>query len=543
MNPAKLMFIILFLIWFCWLSAQNYMDLMLSIQGAHENSLVNRRLAAIDFNADGYDDLILSQNRSTPLSVPAKIYCYFGGPNFDGIPDLEYQGEFWNQDPGARLLSGDFNGDGYEDIVDAVAIDEATLQMGLRFYYGGPGADLIPDHIIPMASLGTPFSSELIIRENIGDINNDGCDDIGAFHITPDSLQTWSIAVLFGGTYQVATVVDSVIMGSVMYISYVGDVNGDNIDDFAVGYDPQFNPGNHSLTLYCGNDGYFDPLDRIVLYDATTEPYNDYPFAFGIGDFNGDGFDDYLSMWVTEPNNSGYKIKVGSNTLPQSQEYIIDMAPWTQLINVYDREVSFGDFNGDGYSDMVTSDHESGFWHGAAGLWLGGANPNGVYDLRITPPPVSPTYQFGWGTPAVGDFNGDGFDDVAFCAPQSQSGTSNYNGWVHVYAGNAQLADTTVENEDNIMQAKESKLTIFPNPSKKNQHEWNYRLEGELPYGVTNCSIDFYNIRGQLIASYPISNQESKQGTLRELSLAHGVYIAVYVAGKQKVATTRFTIK
>jgi len=86
-----------------------------------------------------------------------------------------------------------------------------------------------------------------------------------------------------------------------MYISYVGDVNGDNIDDFAVGYDPQFNPSNHSLTLYCGNDGYFDPLDRIVLYDATTEPYNDYLFAFGIGDFNGDGFDDYLSMYITEP--------------------------------------------------------------------------------------------------------------------------------------------------------------------------------------------------------------------------------------------------
>jgi len=83
-------------------------------------------------------------------------------------------------------------------------------------------------------------------------------------------------------------------------------------------------------------------------------------------------------MYITEPNNSGYKIKVGSNTLPQSQEYIIDMAPWTQMFNVYDREVSFGDFNGDGYSDMVTSDHESGFWHGAAGLWLGGANPNGV---------------------------------------------------------------------------------------------------------------------------------------------------------------------
>ncbi len=543
MNQMKLLIIALLVIAPLCIFGQNHMDLILSIQGAHENSLKYISMAALDFNADGYDDLILPQHRSTPLSVPAKIHCYFGGPDFDGIPDLEYQGEFWDQGPGARLLSGDFDGDGYEDIVDSIPIDEATHQMGLRFYFGGPGADLMPDHIIPMASLGTNFSSELIIQENIGDINNDGCDDIGAFHITPDSLQTWSIAVLFGGTYQVATVVDSVIMGSVMSISYVGDVNGDNIDDFVVGYDPQFNPGNHSLTLYCGNDGYFDPLDRVILYDATTEPYNDYPFAFGIGDFNGDGFDDYLSMWVTEPNICGYKIKLGSDTLPQSQEYIIDMTPWTTLINVYEREVSFGDFNGDGYSDMISSDHRSGFWHGAAGLWLGGANPNGVFDLRITPPPVSPTYQFGWGTPTVGDFNGDGFDDVAFCAPQSQSGTSHYNGWVHVYAGNTELADTTVANEDNIMQTMEVKLAIFPNPANPHQHEWSYRLEGELPYGATNCSIDIYNIRGQLVASYPIGNQESKQGTLGELSLAKGIYMASYKAGKQKVTTTRFTIK
>jgi len=74
MKPAKLMFIILFLIWFCGLTAQNHMDLILSIEGAHENSLVLKRMAAIDFNADGYDDLILPQNRSTSLSVPAKIH-------------------------------------------------------------------------------------------------------------------------------------------------------------------------------------------------------------------------------------------------------------------------------------------------------------------------------------------------------------------------------------------------------------------------------------------------------------------------------------
>ncbi|NLK49452.1 MAG: T9SS type A sorting domain-containing protein [Candidatus Cloacimonetes bacterium] len=534
--------LIIFISSFC--HAQNSMELILSIQGAHENAGIGYYKAAIDFNGDGYDDLIMYQNRNFDTHEPGKLLCYFGGPDFDEIPDLECQGEFWDQGPGASLLSGDFNGDGYGDLVDCVAIDEETLQLGLRFYFGGPDADLEPDLIIPLASLGTPWSTELRIRENIGDINNDGCDDIIALHTTSDSLQTRSVVVLFGGTFHIETVLENFIDGSVINVSAVGDVNGDGIDDFVIGYTPQFNPNDLSLTLYYGNDGYFDPSDNVILFDASTEPHNTFPFAYGIGDFNGDGYDDYLTGWVISPDdNYGKIIKLGSSTFPDSPELDIDMTPWTTLIHVANREVSFGDFNGDGYSDMITSDHRSGFWKGAAGLWLGGPNPNGVLDLRITPPPVSPTYQFGWGPPTVGDFNGDGYDDVAFCAPQSSHGTTNYKGWVHVYAGNAQLTDTTVANDENVIQAAEPQLNIFPNPADKNLHQWNYYLEGDLPSGVKNSRIDIYNIRGQLITSFPIANPESKQGTFGKLTLAPGLYIASFVSGEQKVAATKFIIK
>ncbi|NLW18606.1 MAG: T9SS type A sorting domain-containing protein [Candidatus Cloacimonetes bacterium] len=527
--------------------AQNSMELILSIQGAHENAGIGYYKAAIDFNGDGYDDLIMYQNRNFDTHEPGKLLCYFGGPEFDGIPDLECQGEFWDQGPGLSLLSGDFNGDGYGDLVERVFIAEDPLQMGLRFYFGGPGADLEPDLIIPLASLGDPLAPslcELIIEENIGDINNDGCDDIIALHITPDSPRVWSVVVLFGGTYHTETVLENFIEGSVINVSAVGDVNGDGIDDFVIGYKPLFNPNDFSLTLYYGNDGYFDPSDKVVLYDDSTEPYNNYPFAFGIGDFNGDGYDDYLSFWVDTPAiDYGFKIKLGSSTLPESPELNIDMTPWTELIGVWYQEVSFGDFNGDGYSDMITSDHESGFWKGAAGLWLGGPNPNGVLDLRITPPNPYSNYQFGWGRPTVGDFNGDGYDDVAFCAPQSSHGTTNYRGWVYIYAGNAQLTDTTVANDENVIQATLPRLNIFPNPADKNLHQWNYYLEGDLPSGVKNSRIDIYNIRGQLITSFPIANPESKQGTFGKLTLAPGLYIASFVSGEQKVAATKFIIK
>lgn len=66
---------------------------------------------------------------------------------------------------------------------------------------------------------------------------------------------------------------------------------------------------------------------------------------------------------------------------------------------------------------------------------------------------------------------------------------------------------------------------------------------GDLPSGVKNSRIDIYNIRGQLITSYPIANPESKQGTLGKLALESGLYIASFVSGEQKVAATKFIIK
>ncbi len=524
------------------LLATNHMDLMLSIRGAHESSMLFSKMTVIDFNADGYDDLVMPQNRSTALSVYAKLYCYFGGPDFDDIPDLEYQGEFWDQGPGARLMSGDFNGDSYGDLLDSVPIDSTNSQMGLRFYYGGPGADLVPDHIIPMASLGTQFSSEFVIKENIGDINNDGCDDIGAFHITPDTLQTWSFAVIFGGGYQSAIVVDNIIRGSVLSITYTGDVNGDSIDDFAIGYSPLFNPGDHYLRQYFGNDAYFDPNDYVVVYDGDSEPENDYPFSYGIGDFNNDGFDDNLGIRVVSSSDWSFEIKLGSGTFPQSTELNVDMSPWTQLINVEDREVNFGDFNGDGYSDMVCSDHISGYWNGAAGIWLGGANPNARYDLRITPPPTTQMYQFGWGTPAVGDFNADGYDDVAFCAPQSDHGTTNYRGWVHIYAGNVQLADTTVANEDGLAPQLQDQwqFSSFPNPLPAGK-SLSLRYLGKGYAQPMTKNITVYNLKGQRVfQTQDSSRRETSSISLPELP--SGVYILSISEGNTRLGSKRILV-
>ena len=357
-------------------------------------------------------------------------------------------------------------------------------------------------------------------------------------------LIPWSIAVIFGGTYQ-SEILTDVYEGGVKKIAYMGDVNGDGIDDFSIGYYLNSNHYYYNQYLYYGNDGYWDPQDRILLCNSSTMPYH-YPAAFGIGDFNGDGYDDFLNEWVVDLENYGYSIYLGSSTFPDSPELIIDTYPWTYLIDITSDEVSYGDFNGDGYSDMVTSDHTAGLYDGVAGIWFGKANANGTLDLRITPPAVSyPGYQFGWYPPAVGDYNGDGCDDVAFCSPRKSGSYNNgYHGWVHVYAGNAQLTDTTVANEDPVLPGIGDQLTLLvsPNPVTKADQALSVIIKGAATNGTEAISIEIFNIKGQSVYQethdYHSGDGKYKVNTP---SLNTGIYLCKVASGKQ-TAISKFSV-
>ena len=203
------------------------------------------------------------------------------------------------------------------------------------------------------------------------------------------------------------------------------------------------------------------------------------------------------------------------------------------------------DFNGDGYSDMVTSDHNAGLYEGAAGIWFGKANANGTLDLRITPPAVSyPGYQFGWYPPAVGDYNGDGCDDVAFCAPQSYSGANGYHGWVHVYAGNTQLTDTTVANDDPMLPGIGDQLTlrVSTNPLTKADQALSVIVKGAAPNGTEAVSIEIFNIKGQSVyTENHAHHSEDDKYTVNTPNLSTGIYLCKVKSGR-KTAITKFSV-
>jgi hypothetical protein len=111
-----------------FLFAINHMDIMTDIVGEHNNAQLGRISTTLDWNGDHYDDLILNsmwlppELVGTPNLIPyGRINAYMGGPGFDNIPDVSMLGAYSYEYLALSMCNaGDMNGDGFDDLVEAV---------------------------------------------------------------------------------------------------------------------------------------------------------------------------------------------------------------------------------------------------------------------------------------------------------------------------------------------------------------------------------------------------------------------------------------
>ncbi len=298
----------------------------------------------------------------------------------------------------------------------------------------------------------------VVVGSQIGflnaDLNGDGYED--AVVAAPDSSvgaqQAGQVAVYLGGptvSSSPALVIshDRAFEEFGMSVAMVGDVNGDGFGDFLVrseGDESTFGvaPAAHAYIYFGGLTLHAAP--DVVLDCGSVDDENG--AAAGIGDVNGDGYDDIAIGGMTvDANHHGLSpsrvdVHFGGPAMANAPDLTLLGDDWSPVGDFFGSAIAgVGDVNGDGYPDFVVGSHQrvTGGTTGFARIYFGGPTLHAMPDVTLRSPMGDSVGDlFGFSVAGLGDVNGDGISDLAVGAP-STSATLAPVGAVYVYFGGA----------------------------------------------------------------------------------------------------------
>jgi hypothetical protein len=327
-------------------------------------------VAVGDFNGDGIPDLVVVDNVSS-----GSVGILLG--NGDGTFQTA---TFYvaGYDP-TSVAVGDFNGDGKLDLAVANFGNYPAVQGTVNVFLGnGDGT------FQNAQSYGVSSSYPGSVA--VGDFNRDGKLDLAVANTGTPSDPGSTVSFLLGngdGTFQAA---QSYPAGGAPTSLAVTDFNRDGFADIAVA-----NSASGTVSILLGNgDGTFQ--------NAQFYPAGSNPLSLAAADFNGDGNPDLAVINSQSSGTATILLGNGDGTLQDAQSYTAGANPQAVVV---------GDFNGDGFPDLAVVDQGVSFVAaGTVSVLLG--NGNGTFQ-------AAQAYGVGTGATAaaVGDFNGDGFLDLA----------------------------------------------------------------------------------------------------------------------------------
>ena len=326
-----------------------------------------------DQNGDGFDDLLVSQNWDT-LS---RVYLYQGGQQIADQPAFTFtpyerpeNREFWIGYSISYVgrLSGDIPSVLFQNRL------RPDTELILELYYTSEGLENEPYLRLAEGVIDNDDSPSINMGFNKKplDFNGDGFTDVLYFRNFGSRMPV-NMLVCFGGD-DFDTIPDwSATLPNQCdgYYEYGFDFNGDGYGDvlsFRPGSNDRPYPTRGDFQIFLGGD----PPDTIPALTVSADDYNlldsELPDFTLIPDINGDGCDEWGAYWCYIPH-------------PE---------------------------------DSLRED--SGFY-----IFLGGAEPDSTPDLQLTD---TPDYWKARGPICGGDFNGDGFGDIAV----RTGGSDEYHG-------------------------------------------------------------------------------------------------------------------
>ena len=427
-----------------------------------------------DVNGDGYDDVLVG----APGGNYAKLY--FGSSSFDTIPDIKFVCEQPDSRFGLSVAGGDFNADGFNDIVIGAPyfctgeFPDYTWDAGkVYIYFGGLDMDSIPDLTILGHGWYYFFGQSVSCA---GDVNNDGYNDliVGAPHDDYDAHGR--VYIYFGG--EDMDNIEDVFMEGEDHFDMFGesvdgadDVNNDGFDDVIVGAPQDLKEEDGQAYLIYGGEDI--GLDNSVIFEGdSTDIFGSFGrVVSGLGDVNNDSYDDFGIMGLDY-----VRIFLGNT--------IIDSIPNLTLIP--DRNFCYicgvGDLNKDGFDDIASVSNYVNIYFG-----------NTTLD---TIPAISPAFLNAM-VCGLGDINRDNYIDIGFGRGES----SEPNGKVYIYS---YFIGNNVEEKKDLNYIKGFRLNQnYPNPFNLST-----TISYDLPFSFFT-RLEIYNLEGKKIKKLVSESKKS----------------------------------
>lgn len=563
-----------------WLASAETINLssFTKLVGEAANDQSSMAMVAGDFNNDGFDDIAIGAPYDDTTGTDGGAVYIFYGDDVDAAPtgtidlstaDAKLRSEAAGDYVGTSLDSGDFNADGYDDLViGAPGESSVTAGAGAAYIVYGKSDQFtsisLEDANTKIFGLTASDSAGAAVA-SVGDVNGDTYHDIiiGAAGRDDGGPSSGAAYLIYGET---SGIIDTTLSSAdVIFtgenendfagysVDGAGDINGDDYDDVIIGAYGDNAGANDAGAAYIMYGGTGDTaLSSIDLASAdvkvTGEAASDAAGwqVRGGGDVNADGYDDMLISAYLEDTggtNAGAVYVVygqadahASGSLSSAVKFLGETAG-----DEAGYSISLdGDINGDGYADMVIGaiyDDSNATDAGSAYVVYGQADNFTTMDLSFADVMVQGNAaNDNLGTMvSVGDINGDRMSDLILGAiGEDAGGTSagaGYIGYINIdrdedgVAGDSGIIEGTDCNDnDNAVSEDQTYYQDSDTDGFGNPAATSVVCSATAPSGYVNNSGDLDD-----------TDETITVGTISSFSVSVGEVTVTYESGYSHV--------